>query len=95
MYFKFFKPKSWDKRFAECRRLFIQSFPNERQTFFMESYVPLWAILPIDVQAPIHTPKANNTPFSVKTSITAKFGDVNVPCPLFACIFRFMELFII
>ena len=28
MYFKFFKPKSWDKRFAECRWLFIQSFPN-------------------------------------------------------------------
>ena len=26
MYFKFFKPKSWDKRSAECRWLFIQSF---------------------------------------------------------------------
>ncbi len=26
VYFKFFKPKSWDKRFAECRWLFIQSF---------------------------------------------------------------------
>ncbi len=28
VYFKFFKPKSWDKRFAECRWLFIQSFPS-------------------------------------------------------------------
>ena len=28
VYFKFFEPKSWSKRSAECRWLFVQSFPR-------------------------------------------------------------------